>query len=190
MEPEVALIRKSVVDLQKKPEVIKEIAQRFNQDQYSAGVRLSPIGLEVGEDSPAHGLRKGDPMWFGDKAQILVMGLIHSIVASKYSSSLFDTLPGDRLVYDYVRTGGILKPNTEQIVGSIQVPNLSGGLWDEIIAIKNDSELLSQLKDTIAEIAYCNDIDQKIPVPSGNGTYLSEHEGEDAGKYLKRNGGG
>jgi hypothetical protein len=26
--------------------------------------------------------------------------------------------------------------------------------------------------------------------PRANGTYLSEHEGEDAGKYLKRNGGG
>jgi hypothetical protein len=24
----------------------------------------------------------------------------------------------------------------------------------------------------------------------GNGTYLSQHGGEDAGKYLKRNGGG
>ncbi|MGF6648376.1 hypothetical protein P3T24_000874 [Paraburkholderia sp. GAS33] len=162
VEPEVELLRKSVVDLQKKPDVIKEITQRFEQAKYSAGVRLGPIGLEVAEDSPSQGLLKGDPMWFGDKAEILVMGLIHSIVASKYSSSFLDTLPGDRLVYDYVRTGGILKPKTDQIVSSIQVPNLSEALWDDIVAIKNDSELLNQLKNTIAEVAYCNDDDQKV----------------------------
>ncbi|MEX3896373.1 hypothetical protein [Paraburkholderia sp. BR10954] len=162
VEPEVELLRKSVIDLQEKPDVIKEITQRFNQDNYSAGVRLGPIGLTVSQDWPAHGLRKDDPMWFGDKAQILVMGLIHSIVATKYSSSLLETLPGDRLVYDYVRTGGILKPKTDQIVSSIQVPNLSEALWDDIVAIKNDSELLSQLKDTIAEVAYCNDDDQRV----------------------------
>jgi len=162
VEPEVELLRRSVHDLQKKPDVIKEITQRFPQAKYSAGVRLGPIGLEVSEDSPAQGLLKGDPMWFGDKAEILAMGLIHSIVSSKYSSNLLDTLPGDRLVYDYVRTGGMLKPNTDQIVSSIQVPNLSEALWDEIVAIKNDSELLGQLKDTIAEVAYCNDDDQKI----------------------------
>ncbi|MCX4149853.1 MULTISPECIES: hypothetical protein [Paraburkholderia] len=162
VESEVELLRKSVADFQKKPDVIKEIAQRFKQAQYSAGVRLGPIGLEVSDDSPSHGLLKGDPMWFGDKAEILVMGLIHSIVASKYSSSLLDALPGDRLVYDYVRTGGILNPKTDQIVNSIQVPNLSEALWDDIIAIKNDSELLNQLKDTIAEVAYCNSDDQKV----------------------------
>ena len=164
VEPEVELLRKSVVDLQKKPDVIKEITQRFIQAKYSAGVRLGPIGIEVSEDAPAHGLLKGNPMWFGDKAEVLAMGLIHSIVASKYSSNLFDTLSGDRLVYDYVRTGGILNPKTDQVVSSIQVPNLSEALWDEIVAIKNDSELLGQLKDTIAEVAYCNDEDQKIVI--------------------------
>jgi len=110
VEPEVELLRKSVLELQKKPDVIKEITQRFIQTKYSAGVRLGPIGIEVSMDAPALGLQKGDPMWFGDKAEILAMGLIHSILSSKYSSNLFDTLPGDRLVYDYVRTGGILNP--------------------------------------------------------------------------------
>ncbi|MBB6324291.1 hypothetical protein [Paraburkholderia tropica] len=162
VEPELELLKQSVDDLLKKPEVIKEITQRYKQDQYCAGVRLGPIGIEVSEDNLAHGLRKGDPMWFGEKAEILVMGLIHSIVASKYSSSLLDTVPGDRIVYDYVRTGGVIRPRSDQIVSSVKVPNLSAALWSEIVAIKNDSELLSQLKDTISDIAYCNDEDQKI----------------------------
>ncbi|WP_176060169.1 hypothetical protein [Paraburkholderia sp. BCC1876] len=162
VEPEVESLRQSVVELERKPDVIKEITQRFIQANYSAGVRLGPIGLEVSEDVPSQGLRKGDPMWLGDKVEILVMGLIHSIVATKYSSSLLDTLPGDRLVYDYVRTGGILKPKTDDIVSSIQVPNLSEAVWNDIVAIKNDSELLNQLKETIAEVAYCNDDDQKV----------------------------
>jgi hypothetical protein len=33
-------------------------------------------------------------------------------------------------------------------------------------------------------------LDVRMKISRGNGTYLSEHEGEDAGKYLKRNGGG
>ena len=186
VEPEVESLRKAVVDLQKKPDVIKEITQRFIQANYSAGVRLGPIGLEVSKDVPSRGLLKGDPMWFGDKAEILVMGLIHSIVASKYSSSLLDTLPGDRLVYDYVRTGGILNPKTDQIVSSIQVPNLSEALWDDIVSIKNDSELLSQLKDTIAEVAYCNDDDQKVLIKEEIASIASKLKADTAlKKYAK-----
>ncbi|GAB3628098.1 hypothetical protein GCM10027419_29490 [Pandoraea terrae] len=186
VEPEVELLRKSVVDLLKKPDVIKEITQRFEQAKYSAGVRLGPIGLQVAEDSPSQGLLKGDPMWFGDKAEILVIGFIHSIVASRYSSSLFDTLPGDRLVYDYVRTGGILKPKTDQIVSSVKVPNLSEALWDDIIAIKNDSELLSQLKDAIAEVAYCNDDDQKVLIKEEITSIASKLKAETALKKYAR----
>lgn len=161
VEAEIESLRSSVFALQKKPDVLKEVTQKYRQGQYHSGVRVGAVDLSVSEDWPDQGLKKGDPMWFGESSEVLVVGLIHSIFASAYSSSLLDTLPGDRLVFDYVRTGGILRPRTEALISSVKVPNLSTALWSDIVAIKKDSEILAKLQEVITEVSYCEEEHQK-----------------------------
>lgn len=162
VEAEIDSLRSSVLALKKDPDVVKAVTQRYRQGQYHSGVRLGAIDISVTEDWPDQGLKKGDPMWWGEATEVLIVGLIHSIFADAHSSSLLDTLPGDRVIFDYVRTGGVLRPRTEQLISSVKVPNLSMALWNDIVAIKKDSEVLAKLQEIITEASYCQEADQKV----------------------------
>jgi hypothetical protein len=131
------------------------------------GVRLGALSITANEDVPATGLKKGDSLWIVDKTEILVLGLIHSLLASQYHSNFVETLPGDRLVFDFVRTDGVLRPAMQNLSGTIEIPNLSRALWPDIVAIKKDSELLGKLQDRISELAYCGDDDQLDVIREG-----------------------
>jgi hypothetical protein len=160
VESEIDSLRKAVAELKAKPTVINEITQRYTQANYNLGVRLGPLSIHVKEDSPSAALMKGDQMWVGDKTPILLMGLMHSLTSSRYSSHFIESLAGDRVIYDYVRTDGLLRPDIQTINDTLKLPDLSGALWPDIVAIKKDSELLALLEDRLSELAYCNGDEQ------------------------------
>lgn len=154
VDAEIPKLKAAISELNKNEKVIREITQKYPQDRYHLGIRLGVIGMSVSEDNSSLGLKKGEPMWFGDKTGVLLMGLIHSLLAQRLSSNFVETLPGDRVVFDYVRSGGNLNPNQLTLVQSLQIPNLSGALWDDIVAIRKDSELSSRLQDILSELSF------------------------------------
>lgn len=160
-------IKRAILELKSRSDLVREITQRLKQAEYNLGVRLGPISITANADVPATGLKKGDTLWIVDKTEILVIGLIHSVLASRYHSNFVESLSGDRLVFDFVRTDGVLRPQTQNLSGVVNVPNLANALWPDIVAIKKDSELLSQLQERIAEAAYCGDEDQLDLVREG-----------------------
>ncbi len=160
VDPEIASIKEAVRDLRKQTNIINEVTQRFKQSEYNLGVRLGAISITAKENCPATGLKKGDALWVGDKTEILVMGLVHSLLASQYHSNFVETLPGDRVVFDFVRTGGVLRPAMQNLSGVVKIPNLANALWPDIVAIKKDSELLNKLQERISDLACCDNDDQ------------------------------
>lgn len=186
VQAEIAYIRDTVWELRKQTSLVKEVTQRFKQPDYNLGVRLGAMSIIANEDCPATGLKKGDSLWVGDQTQVLVMGLVHSIVASRYHSNFVETLPGDRVVFDFVRTGGVLRPAMQDLSGAVKVPNLASALWPDIVAIRKDSELLARLQEGISELAYCDD-NAKLEIIRANLAEVQAQLTKDAafGKGLK-----
>jgi hypothetical protein len=160
VETEIDSIKRAAWDLKKQTDLVKEITQTLPQPEYNLGVRLGSLSITTTADVPATGLKKGDALWLVDKTEILVLGLIHSMLASQYHSNFIETLSGDRLVFDFVRTNGVLRPAMEDLSGTIKIPNLDRAIWPDIVALKRDSELLAKLQDRISELAYYRDEDQ------------------------------
>lgn len=160
VDPEIPNLKKTIVELKKNASVLKEITERFNQDKYHLGARIGAIGVVAGSDHPPTGLKKGTPMWVGDKTEILLMGLFHSLLSQRLSSNFIETLPGDRVVFDFVRSGGIPNPEQKALVPRINIPNLSSSLWEEIVAIRKDSELIGKFQDLFCELSFVEPTNQ------------------------------
>ncbi len=161
VETDISSIKNTALALKQHGDLVKDITQKLRQAEYNLGIRLGPISIVANQDVPATGLKKGDELWIAEKTGILVVGLIHSLLASRYQSDFVETLPGDRLVYDFVRTDGILRPPTQDLSGPVRIPHLSSALWPDIVAIKKDSELLERLQQVLETLAYC-DSDEQI----------------------------
>lgn len=160
VDAEIPNIKKTIVELKKDGAIVNEVTERFTQDKYHLGARIGALGIVASSDHPSTGLKKGSPLWVGDKTEILLMGLIHSLIAQRLSSNFMETLPGDRVVFDFIRSGGMLNPGQKTIIPSVKVPNLSNALWEEIVAIRKDSELLATFQEIISELAYVSEGDQ------------------------------
>lgn len=155
-------IKKSVMDLNKKESILKEITERFPQIKYNLGVRLGAIGIEFNEDRPLQGLKKGDNAWLGDKTEVVLNGVLHSLISSELASNFIDSQPGDRVVHDYIRTGGVIGLSQETIIESVKVPNFEMALWEDIVAIKKDSELVNEISELISNTAYVSHDHQHV----------------------------
>ncbi|MFQ2540781.1 hypothetical protein ACK30C_15005 [Aeromonas caviae] len=153
-------IKKSVLELTRNESILKEITEKFPQIQYNLGVRIGSLGLELGEDSPSHGLKKGAHAWLGDKTEVVLNGVLHSLISSKLASNFIDSKPGDRVVHDYIRTGGAIGLSRDVVVNSVKVPNFEMALWEDLTAIKKDSELINEFSELITNTAYASDDSQ------------------------------
>ena len=62
-------------------------------------------------------------------------------------------LAGDRVVYDFVVTGGDLKPEVVRLAAPFDLPSFSGAIWDDLVAIRRDSEALGRLREIVRDAA-------------------------------------
>jgi hypothetical protein len=150
-------IKKSVTELNQNKEIEKSITEYYKQINYSLGIRLGAIGIEAGTDSMGANLKKGDPLWVGDKTEVYFIGIINTLLTTTLQSNMYEILPGDRLVHDYIRSGGRINPYQSIIKVEKEIPDFKSAIWDDIVAIKKDSELLNKMKDLIFEFSYGND---------------------------------
>jgi hypothetical protein len=138
-------------------EIEKSVTQYYTQKNYSLGVRLGAMDIHVAEDCVNQGLKKGDPMWFGDKTEVYFVGVVNTLVTSLLKSNMYAKLPGDRLIHDYIRSGGIISPNQNFFKIEKEIPDLRTAVWEDIVAIKKDSELLNKMKDLIIKFSFGDD---------------------------------
>ncbi len=142
-------IKDTVVALQEKTEVLDIVRHKYIQEEYSIGARLGPIGISV-SSNPPNGLKPGDSMWFGDPSDVIYGGMLNTLLTSSLSADFINSLKGDRVVHDFIRSGGEYNPVIENKT-RILLPNLNHAIWKDVIAIKHDSELISILTNLIED---------------------------------------
>ncbi|MFA0005121.1 hypothetical protein AB4422_17290 [Vibrio splendidus] len=159
-------IKKAVVELSNETDILDKVRHKYKQKEYSIGARLGPIGFEVARHPP-QGLKARDSMWLGDPSSVLYGGMLNTLLTSSLSADFVNTLKGDRLVHDFIRSGGEYNPVLQNGV-QISLPNLSNALWPEIVAVKQDSELVDKLSSALdgarnlpcsdAELLICDEL--------------------------------
>jgi hypothetical protein len=151
-EPHVERFRELVVSLQKS-EFHDHAMRAHPQDQYSLGARLSGISITLASDNPLTGAKAGAKLWVGDTVPILVYGLLNAAIASELCCRFEPRLPGDRLAYDFVRMNGRLGAKSAQVGEAICLPTLNTALFEDLIAIRRDSELLATFRKLLTDIS-------------------------------------
>jgi len=82
---------------------------------------------------------------------------VNTLVTSLLKSDMYAKLPGDRLIHDYIRSGGIITPSQNLFKIEKEIPDLKTAVWEDIVAIKKDSELLNKMKDLIIKFSFGDD---------------------------------
>lgn len=157
-------MKNSILALQENTEVLDVIRRKYRQHEYSIGARLGPIGATVGANPP-DGLKEGDPMWIGDPANVIYGGMLNTMLTSSLSADFINRLKGDRLVHDFIRSGGDYTPVVEN-KSYIELPNLNRAVWEDIVAIKQDSELVDLLSNLIEDCKYIDTHDAALAIKS------------------------
>lgn len=144
-------MRTAISELKKHP-IVHILQTTFTSEQYSISPLVSGIEIRAG-DPPPPGLRKGEPMWFSDSSPVLMTGILNNLLSFHTGASFMPTLPGDRILYDFIASGGLVRP-TKQAVGSpVPLPQLSKALWPDIVAVRKDVEALAIFREIIADVA-------------------------------------
>jgi hypothetical protein len=96
-------------------------------------------------------------LWIGDKTEIFFVGIVNAIITSLFESNMYEYLPGDRLIHDYIRTGGKIININDKPKIKREIPDFKYAAWNNIVEIKKDSELLNNLTEIISEFSYGDD---------------------------------
>ncbi len=123
----------------------------FPQQEYNLGVRLGPIGVQLKHGDPARGLPPGTQLWCVEKSPILYLGILNTVLSRDLGAIFVPNMNGDRVVFDFIRSGGELSPEKAEVVKSFDLPDFSKAIWPDIIAIRKDSEILTVFRNLVAE---------------------------------------
>lgn len=133
--------------------VINAVTTQYDQNQYTLGARLGPIGIEVQEADHLSGVEPGDRMFIGDKSHMLAYGLLNAQVAESLGCRFYPKLPGDRIVYDFIRTNGMYTGKEEHPQINLTIPSFSNAVFGDLAKIREDSELLVTFRSLMTAIA-------------------------------------
>ena len=129
---------KSITDLEGKEELIFKLTTQYKQSDYSLGIRLPSFSIQGFINNQLQNL------YFKDQGQILLLGLINANITNYLKSDLYEIKKGDRLIHDYIRNGLSLCSDNPFII-QYSIPAFKEGLWENIVELKKDSELLNSL---------------------------------------------
>jgi hypothetical protein len=128
-----------------------KVTTRHDQGDYNLGVRVGSFSIAAGPQNPPSGLAPGTPLWLVDKTPVALAGLMNLLVTSELGAFYVPELPGDRDVFDYIRSGGEVAPTEHLLATSLVMPRLSEALLLEIAAIRKDSESLAAVRRIVAD---------------------------------------
>ncbi|WP_287047313.1 hypothetical protein [Treponema sp.] len=138
---------KTITELESHKEFIFSLTTQYMQSDYSLGIRLPSFSIQGMINNQLQNL------YFKDQGQMLLLGLINANISNYLKSDLYENKKGDRLVHDYIRNGLSLSNNNPFII-QYSIPAFQEGLWENIVALKKDSELLFSLIEVIQKFSY------------------------------------
>ncbi|MDA8153782.1 hypothetical protein [Acidithiobacillus acidisediminis] len=133
--------------------LVDKVGTAYPQHDYSLGTRLSGIRITIQDDHPVTGAKAGTPLWISEKMPILVYGLLNALTSDRLASRFEPSLPGDRIVYDFVRSNGKSYTDKPSQDNFLQLPALDAAVWEDVVAIRKDSELLDRFREMLAELS-------------------------------------
>jgi hypothetical protein len=123
------------------------VVTKHPQDKYNLGFRLPPIRIQV--QTEQLGLKKGTDLYFGDRTPVLLYGLMNTLISAESGAVLIPELAGDSDLYEFVMSGLNPKPPRVTLNDRIELPRFSRAVWDDLVAIRKDSEALETLREVI-----------------------------------------
>jgi hypothetical protein len=141
--------RTAANQLSTSPFVLK-LTQRFPQIEYSLGPRSGPIGIQVGENQPpGSDLVPGTQMYLVEKRPMLLLGFLNAAYSRVTAASYQPSLRGDRVVYDFVRSGGDISGGTTTIAEQVALPRLASAAWPDIVGLRQNSRALNEFRSVV-----------------------------------------
>ncbi|WP_279117637.1 hypothetical protein [Acidithiobacillus thiooxidans] len=132
----------------------KYVTTAYDQDQYSLGTRMGPIGIVAQSNCPETGLKAGAKLWIGDSTPILVYGLLNAAVSESLGCRFEPQLPGDRVIYDFAKSNGRIGVPTIPVEKPVILPSFNDAIFDDLAVIRNDSELLDVFRKLLTQLAH------------------------------------
>jgi hypothetical protein len=133
------------------------VGQKYLQIEYTMGVRIGSIGIEASKTQKMGSpLAPGTRMWLRDKGAIAVYSIINALYSKETNGALVNDKRGDRVVYDFIATGGTIEPRRE-FGAPIKLPRFSSAAWNEIVEIRKNATALEELRNIINEASNCNE---------------------------------
>jgi len=125
------------------------VVTKHPQDSYNLGFRLSPIRIQLSNDVPQFGFKSGTDLHIGDRTPLLLYGLMNTLISAQSGAVLIPELQGDSDLYEFVMSGLNPTPPRVTLNDRIELPRFSHAVWDDLVAIRKDSEALATLREVI-----------------------------------------
>lgn len=126
----------------------RQITEQYRQDQYTLGIYFGGMGFATG----------GAPAWFSTKRPMVVYGALNATYAADLGASFLSLQEGDREVFDFITAQGHFSRPGPAVASMVDLPDFSAALLPDIVAIRNDSESLSLLREVMTKAAEMDEI--------------------------------
>jgi hypothetical protein len=158
----------------------EKVVTKHPQNSYNLGFRLSPIRVQLSSDVPQFGFKKGADLHIVDRAPVLLYGLMNTLISAQSGSVLIPELLGDSDLYEFIMSGLNPIPPRVKLNDRIELPRFSHAIWDDLVAIRKDSEALATLREVI-----------RLAASSEEGAILTDVRGrlEGAADKIRAEGG-
>jgi hypothetical protein len=84
----------------------------------------------------------------------LVYGLLNAVVSENLGCRFEPQLPGDRVIYDFVKSNGRIGVQTIPVERSVILPSFDNAIFADLATIRNDSELLDIFRKLLTQLAH------------------------------------
>jgi len=125
------------------------VVTKHPQNSYNLGFRLSAIRVQLSNDVPQFGFKKGADLHIGDRTPLLLYGLMNTLISAQSGAVLIPELQGDSDLYEFVMSGLNPTPPRVMLNDRIELPRFSHAVWDDLVLIRKDSEALATLREVI-----------------------------------------
>lgn len=136
---------------------LQKVSTSFNQDEYSLGVRLGPMGISMPRGDPSTGVKPGERLFFVDKRPMVTTALVHFLTSVKLGASHIPHLSGDYAIMEYLLENKYQSSKSMPLTKSLDLPNINKATWEDIVAIREDSEVLTAIRGVLKEAYYADE---------------------------------
>lgn len=151
------LLEKSAISLKETIHVLSQnpdfekVTTLHRQDQYNLGVRIGALGITAAPTSTDPNLPPGTPLWFVDRNPVAIAGVLNLLTSTEIGATLIPELPGDRDVYNYIRSGAVPNPAMFSLGPTLKFPRLAAALWPDVVEIRKSNDVLATFRGILSD---------------------------------------